>query len=124
MAVENTGPKVPFVADGAISQRRIVTVGASDNAVAQATGDTAALVGVALDDYSDGEAATIQVTGVAKIEAGASITRGAMVTSNGSGQATTLGTTAGTRHAIGIALESGASGEVISVLLAPTRVVI
>ena len=76
-----------------------------------------ALIGVLQNKPESGENATIAYSGKSKVTAGAAVTAGAMVTTNGSGRAVAV---ASGGMAGGRALQAaGADGEIISVLLFP-----
>lgn len=100
-------------AAGTIAQYRIVTVNSSSQAAA--SGATSLPAGVIQAAGVAGQAAPIQCVGISKVEAGAAVTAGAKVSSNGSGQAIT---SVATSFPIGVALEdAGGAGEIIPVLL-------
>jgi len=68
----------------------------------------------------DGDQTTLQMGSIVMVECGGSITRGGGIESDADGKAvaeTTSGTT--NRQSCGIALESGASGEIIRMLWRP-----
>jgi hypothetical protein len=81
----------------------------------------AGLIGVLQNKPKSGEFATVAYQGQSKVVAGAAITAGARITTNGSGRA--VATSALSQMVIGQALEAaGANGEVISALiLGPSR---
>lgn len=88
------------------------------NAVNVASLDTnSGLCGVLLNKPESGEAASIQYAGMGRVRAGASITAGAHITTNGSGRAVAVGSG---DMACGRALEAaGADGDIIDVILYP-----
>lgn len=89
-----------------------------DREVNLADGDAGeAVYGVLQNDPDDGEAASVAVMGVTQVEAGASITAGDKLRSNGSGVAEPV--TAIKDRCFGIAREGASSGEQVSVLLIP-----
>lgn len=123
MATDNTGyPYLTFLADanlaahaGKIMQKTTVA-----DEVALATAQTQVLIGVLQNKPgAAGRAATVQVAGVAKVEAGAGITVGDVLTADGAGLAITFVPTAATvEWVIGIALTgAGGANEIIEVLL-------
>jgi hypothetical protein len=72
------------------------------------------LVGVLLNDPKTGEAATVQIAGIGHITAGAAITAGDPITTNGSGRA--VAASSG-QWVMGKALESAAAdGDVIAAI--------
>ena len=105
-----------FVAPASVAGRSLVTFGAADGEVAVATAATDTLIGVAERIGSrDNNRVDVVIGGIAESVAGGNITRGAILTTNASGQAITAG--AGDR-VIGIALVSAVAGDHIDVLIA------
>jgi hypothetical protein len=85
------------------------------------TGDGEFAVGVLEDAPSAaGEVASVVIGGVAKVKAGAAITAGAAVASDSAGEAITAAT-ADIR--LGIALETAADGDIISIVFNPAAAV-
>lgn len=110
-----------YVAGGAIPAATIVKL-SSDTAVVAAAAATDSLIGVSTDiAAASGERCDVILQGIAFVVAGAAITRGALVTSDGSGRAVAAAPGAGTNNrVIGTALEAaGALGDVIRVLINP-----
>lgn len=110
-----------FRAGGAITKRRILTDGASDGAAIQATGATARLLGVSTDiDTDSGDPVDAIRTGLANVEYGGTVARGAPLTADPSGRAiaATLPIAANT-YIIGFAEVSGVVGDIGSVQIAP-----
>jgi len=103
-------------APAAITGRRVVTFGASDHTVAQASAVTNVLIGIAerIGRQDNGQCDVI-IEGIAEAEAGGNITRGDLLTVNASGQVVAV--SAGTDGVIGIAMQSAASGDYIDVLI-------
>lgn len=114
MAIQEAVTSVTLVAaaDLRTHQYKWVTVG-SGGTIAL-TGDDAAADGVLLNSPNTGEAAIVQIGGIAKVKCGAVVTRGGLVASGANGAAKNSDTNAAT---MGRALETGANGTVISVLL-------
>lgn len=96
-----------------ISAHRFVTVSGQ-----KATGAAIAL-GVTGASASSGEAVDVIVEGTAVVEAGASITKGALVTGDAEGKATTAGSG---NYVYGIALEDANAGDLLEVVLVKTVV--
>lgn len=115
MATENTLTtfSLPAAADLSASQYRIVTVNASGQ-VALATANST-VVGVLQNKPLAGRAGTVAIGGVSKVIAGAAITAGARLTSDANGAA--IAAAAAGDPIIGIALEGGSTGALISVVL-------
>lgn len=107
-----------YVADVAIPAFRIVKLGTADDRITLATGTFDASIGVSMDiAASVGERCDVQLAGIAYVEAGQGILRGAFVTSDASGRGITAAPAAGANQAvIGRALETAAAGDVIRVL--------
>lgn len=72
--------------------------------------------GVLLNDPNTGEAAVVQILGVAKVKCGAAVTRGGNVSSGANGAAKNADTSAAV---LGTALETGANGRIISMIFHP-----
>ena len=108
------------LAEAAILPNTIVKSGASDGSVLTAAAATDGLVGVmegpAPTGAAIGERCEVTMVGIAEVKLGGSVTRDGPVTSNATGQgvAAALG-----NRIIGFACNSGVSGDVIEVLLAP-----
>lgn len=104
-----------FTAGGAIGAHRIVKFSSADTEVLQATAATESLIGVTTEvGSSSGERCDVILSGVAEVEYGGGVTRGARLTTDASGKA--VAASAGNRI-IGIAMVSGSSGDIGSVLL-------
>lgn len=118
---------VPAGADLSAKQNHFVKINSSGAAVVAGAGEAA--IGVLQNDPTSGQTAAVQVSGIAKIKAGASITAGAVIAVNADGEAVTA--TKGTvnttdtsstdavvgSNVMGIAIEGGAENDVIAVLL-------
>lgn len=117
-----SGQKIPLTAGAALTNKRLVKIGAADRTVIPAAAATDTPFGVAEFDAASGDTATIQVDGVAFVEAGAIVSRGDKITSDASGRGVTAAPAAGTNNGvIGIALQAaGAAGDWIEVLLIPS----
>ena len=118
---------VPAGANLSAKQNHFVKINSSGAAVLAGAGEAA--VGVLVNDPTSGQTAAVQVSGIAKVKAGASITAGAQVAVNADGEAVaaTLGRTNTTdtsatdaligSNVMGIALEGAAENDVIAVLI-------
>lgn len=121
-ATTQVGPELSLVAsaDLSASQFRWVKAHTVANQVAAIGLVTEAPLGVLTNEPdASGKAASIQVQGIAKVEAAAAITIGDRIgpSANGRAEAKTEGTDT-TEYVAGIALETaGAAGEIISVRL-------
>ena len=111
-----------YTAEGAIPAARIVKFGAADYGVLQAAAVGDFLIGVSLPNIAaaTGESCDVIHEGIAELQLGASVTRGALLTSDASGQGVVAAPAAGTNNrVIGVALVSGVSGDIIPVLISP-----
>jgi len=114
---------IPLIADtGGLSENLLVRVTTGKKA-ATANGSNTAIIGVSLYDTPAGQAATIQVSGIARVKLGGAVAAGDPITSNASGQGVIANPAAGVNaYIVGIALEAGVSGDLIDVLLSPGRI--
>lgn len=108
---------------GGVTKRRLVKLNAAGAEVVHATDATAAIVGVVGDlDAAAGKAADVHMAGIAEVEAGGNVTDGMPLTAGTAGVAVDGTPSAGNVSWIaGIALADGASGDIIPMLLAPSR---
>lgn len=123
MAGPNPTLTKTFVAGAAIAKRRIVKLGSADGVVVQATATaTDALMGVAAEiDAANGGRVDVHMAGIAEVEYGGSVTRGALLKADTDGKAVAAAPAGGTNNrVIGVATVSGASGDVGLVLIAPS----
>jgi hypothetical protein len=113
MAIQENFQTITLVAGADLSERqyRFVSVNASGEAVAAGAGANA--IGVLQNDPVAGQAATIAISGVVKVEAGGAVTRGGQVASGANGVAANA---ANDNNTLGTALETGANGRIISML--------
>jgi Uncharacterized conserved protein (DUF2190) len=112
-----------YTADAAIGNNRIVKLGTADRNVAVAAAATDSLLGVVNEmppGIAIGERVDVVRVGIAWVEAGAAITRGAPITSDSVGRAVTAVPGAGVNNRlIGFADEAAtAAGDVIRFTLA------
>jgi hypothetical protein len=113
MAIQENFQTITLVAGADLSERqyRFVSVNASGEAVAAGAGANA--IGVLQNDPVAGQAATIAISGVVKVEAGGVVTRGGQVASGANGVAANA---ANDNNTLGTALDTGANGRIISML--------
>ena len=103
-----------FTAETAISARRIVAAGTTDGGVKLAIASTDAIIGVSDEiTVNAGERIDVVLSGSAEVVCGGAVTRGAQITATADGKAVV-----GTGRVVGIALQAGATGDVIDILLA------
>lgn len=113
---------VNYLADAAIPINRLVRLGTGDRAVTLATAATDAIVGVVNEvAVVLGERVDVVRVGIAWVEAGAAITRGAPLTADATGRAVTAAPGVGLNvRLIGFADEAAtAAGDVIRIMLSP-----
>jgi hypothetical protein len=122
--MNNPGLIKTLFAETAVTRRRIVKFGSADHQVVQAAAATDALIGVAdrLDAGVDDRVDVI-LSGVAEVEYGGNVTRGAPLTADANGKAVAAAPAAGVNNGvIGRAMVSGVDGDIGSVLLAPSQI--
>lgn len=88
--------------------------GLSGSALIAPASSGAAILGVLQNNPQLGEAGAVMVHGVSKMQAGGTITPGQLITINASGQAVVA---VSGNYACGKALENGANGSLVTVLL-------
>lgn len=110
------------VAGSTVAAFRIVKNGTADGKVVQGTNATVALIGVTGELGADtGERVDVIRSGIAEIEFGGTVARGAPVTADASGKAVAAAPAAGANaYIIGFAEVSAADGDIADVLLAPS----
>lgn len=115
MAYEESPMVVTYVAgaDLRAHQYKFVEIDATGRVVL--CGDDAHADGVLMNAPDVGEAATVGIGGILKVRCGAAVTRGGPVSSGANGAAKNAGSGA----VNGTALETGASGRVISIQFHP-----
>lgn len=108
-------------ASGAVAARRICIHGASDGLAAQAAASTALLIGVSTDiPAADGQSFDVIRAGLAPVEYGGNVSRGAPLTADAQGRAVAATIPpAATTYIIGYAEEAGVLGDIGSVFIAP-----
>lgn len=110
-----------YVAEAAIAAWRIVKFGSTDNYVVQSDAVGDSLIGVVEGVApAAGERCDVVMAGIAELTLGGSVTRGALLTTDANGKGVTAAPAGGTNNSvIGRALKSGASDDIIPVLLGP-----
>lgn len=110
-----------FLAGGSISAKRIVKFGSADNAVVQAAAATDSLIGVSDLAAASGAQVDVVMNGIAIVEYGGNVTRGALLTADANGKAVAAAPSAGSNNrVVGVAMVSGVSGDLGAVHLSPT----
>ncbi|MEX1120866.1 MAG: DUF2190 domain-containing protein [Balneolales bacterium] len=113
-----------FIADGAVTGRRLVKPGAADGQATQASAVTDAIIGVsdAVGADASGRLDVI-MSDIAEVEFGGAITRGDFITSDADGKAVAAAPAAGVNNSVaGRAMISGVDGDFGYVLLAPGQI--
>lgn len=110
-----------YTAGAAIAAFRIVKPGAADGEVVQAAAATDALMGVCESvGPASGERCDIVKVGIADVEFGGTVARGAPVTADANGKAVAAAPAAGSNvRIIGFAEVSAVAGDIAPVLIAP-----
>lgn len=108
----NTSVTLTAGADLRTHQYKFVTIAADGDV--ELTADDGLADGVLMNAPNTGEAAEVAISGIVKVACGAAVTRGGLVGSGANGAAKNVDTNAAT---LGRALQTGASGRVISILL-------
>lgn len=109
-----------FIAGGTVAARRIVKFGSGDTAAVQASAATDSLIGVSDLGAASGESVAVIMGGIAAVEYGGNVTRGALLTADSNGKAVAAAPAAGVNNRIiGVAMLSGVSGDIGSVLVNP-----
>ncbi len=114
-----------FIAEAAVLPYRIVKIGGADGGVVQAAavGDAMFAVADMLGQATVNGRVDCALAGTAEVEYGASVTRGALLTTDSVGRAIAAAPAAGVNNRIiGIALVSGAVGDIGLVQLAPGQI--
>jgi hypothetical protein len=118
--MRNDGLIKTFYSTAAITKHRLVIPGSADNTCTEASAATGLLIGVCADlgAGAAGEPVDIILDGIANVEYGGDVTRGQLLTSDGSGRAITATASAGANiRIVGVAMVSGAVGDIGSVKL-------
>ncbi len=110
-----------YIAEALIYPYRILKAGSADKYVAQASANTDGLMGISTPSgpsYAIDERIDVVKAGLAEVEYGGVVTRGDYLTSDANGKAITITAAmllAGAVNSIGVAEESGVSGDIGSV---------
>ncbi len=110
-----------YVAEAAVSPYRIVKFGTSDGNVVQSAAAADAHIGV-MESVGPalGERCDVVKSGIADVEFGGTVTRGAPVTADASGRAIAAAPAAGSNvRIIGFAEVSAVLGDIAPILVAP-----
>lgn len=112
---------------GAVPACRLVSIGAADNEAILANGSAAVLIGVTEQAPAAppaGAPTDVVLTGIALVEAGAAVARGAFVTADSTGRGVVAAPGAGVNACvIGVAIEAAtAAGDRFRVLVTQSRI--
>lgn len=119
--MRNVGLTKTLIAVAAIAAYRVVKFGATDTEVAQAAASTDLSIGVSDLGGAAAEPTDVIVDGIAFVEYGGTVTRGAKLTADADGKAIAAAPAAGVNaQVIGIAMVSGVVGDIGSVRIAPS----
>lgn len=117
--MRNEGLAKTLIAGATVAARRIVKFGSSDTAVVQAAAATDSLIGVSDLGGASGEPTDVIVDGIALVEYGGNVTRGDLLTADADGKAVAAAPAAtASARTIGVAMQSGVSGDIGSVKIA------
>ncbi|WP_287128769.1 capsid cement protein [Candidatus Cyanaurora vandensis] len=113
-----------YTAQAAISARRIVKFGATENSVLQAAAPADTMFGLSIElDAAAGERVDVVLLGMGEVVYGGVVTRGALLTSDATGKAVVAAPAVGINNrTIGIAVQAGVAGDIGSVLLGPDSI--
>lgn len=120
-----TGISKSVTAGSAVTANTIAKFGANDDTMIPATGSTDQLIGIFDHDAASSAEVRVLLPGnIGNLKLGTGgITRGGFVTSDANGLGVAPGSTAGTNYTvIGYALKSGSAGDIVPVLIAPSRI--
>ena len=121
MAARRTEGLVKRMVAGAdMAEYKLVKFGANDDQAILCDDDDEVIVGVTLMSAKNGEWVDVQMSGIAEVEYGGAVTRGAHLTSDANGDV--IVTTTATANTIGFATVAGADGDLGAVFI--NRVVV
>lgn len=122
MIGQTSGIEKSVTAGAAVTAFTCAKFGADDHTMIPASASTDLIVGIFQHDAASGAEVRVMLTGVSRGKAGGTITRGQLLTSDASGQVVAASPGAGVNaYAVGYAMASGVSGDIIPVLVAPSR---
>jgi hypothetical protein len=123
MIGQTSGIEKSVKAGAAITAFTVAKFGTDDDTMLPGAANTDLLVGIFQHAADSGAEVRVMLSGISRLKLGTGgITRGALVTVDASGQGIALAGAAGTNvQAIGIAMASGVAGDIVPVLIAPSR---
>lgn len=110
-----------FIAGGTIAEKTMVKFSADDTVVAAAAA-TDLIIGVCVQPggATSGQRVDVQMGDIAEVKMGGTVARGALVTTDASGQGVAAAPSAGVNnYTIGRAMRSAVSGDIADVLIVP-----
>lgn len=116
MAIQESVTSITLIAAADYRTHQYKFVSVDSSGTVTLTADDGHADGVLLNDPNAGEAAIVGISGVLKVKCGAAVTRGGDVASGANGAAKNPDTGSSVN---GTALETGASGRIISILFHP-----
>lgn len=110
-----------YDAEANVSPHRVVKFGATDGSVLHATGATDRGIGITAElPANAGERVDVVRSGIADVEYGATVVRGAKLVSDATGRVVTAAPAAGANvEVIGIAEVSGVLGDIVPLFISP-----
>jgi hypothetical protein len=123
MIGETSGIEKSIKAGAAVTAYTVAKFGTDDETMIPAAANTDLLAGIFQHNAASGAEVRVMLTGIGRLKLGTGgITRGAPVTVDASGQGIALSGAAGTNvQSIGIAMASGVAGDIVPVLIVPSR---
>ena len=121
MIGQTTGIEKSIKAGASITAYTIAKFGANDDTMIPAAAATDPSTGIFQHNAESGTEVRVMLTGISRLKLGGSVTRGAKLTSDATGQGVAAAPAAGSNvQVIAIAMASGVSGDIIPVFLAPS----
>lgn len=118
MAYENVSHHcVSLVANGDLSAKQFCAVAVNSAGRAVVADAEDQVIGIVQNNPAAGQAANVAYGGVSKGKLGGTVAAGARVTANASGEI--IAAASAGDSVVGVALNGGASGEIISILVNP-----
>mgnify|MGYP001005140415 CR=1 FL=1 len=111
-----------FKAEAAVTRRRIVKFGSTDDFVVQAAAGADLVFGVSSElDAAAGEVCDVHLAGIADVEFGGNVTRGQKLMADASGRAIAVAAGAGANvQVVGWAMVSAVLGDIGPLAIAPS----
>lgn len=117
MIQRTDGIRKNFAAGGAITANSLLKFGSDDNTLVLAAAATDPIVAVSVEAAASGAKFDPQLTGIAEVKLGGTVTRGDDVTSDASGLGVSLSAAATIKCSVGRAMASGVVGDIIPVAI-------